>query len=59
MVIRASETGRRGPSASVQIALGAQLRGLAGQSDLALLYAARDKAHNNALVLSGQLVAAG
>jgi len=37
----------------------AQLRGLAGQSDLTLLYAAKDKAHNHALVLAGQLVAAG
>jgi uncharacterized protein YeaO (DUF488 family) len=37
----------------------AQLRDLAGQSDLTLLYAARNKTHNHALVLAGQFVAAG
>ena len=37
----------------------AQLRDLARQSDLTLLYAARDETHNHALVLADQVVSAG
>jgi uncharacterized protein YeaO (DUF488 family) len=36
-----------------------QLRDLARQSDLTLLYAARDETHNHALVLADQVVSAG